>query len=231
MAEAKAQKKLPYAGAGAIDRFFAAVRTIRDPGRVDADWTSSNKVGEGIAIPSMLRFLGVLNEEYRPVSGQLWQDLRMPDTRQATLKGLVEAAYSDLFAALDVADATRDQIRVAFERIYNLGNANDRITTFFKLCELAGISLKALEAPAKKVTPSEPKATTTKTSTTREAKTPKATTPAVKPRVRPEQQLGTVGLTINLAVEIPAAWDEAQIKERVQAVARAAREIVDVDRT
>jgi len=223
-------KKLPYAGAGAIDRFFVAIRTIRDPGQLDAEWTTSNKIGEGVAIPGMLRFLGVLNEESKPVSLELWQDLRMPDTRQATLKRLVEAAYSDLFTALDVADATREQIRVAFERIYHLGNANDRITTFFKLSELAGISLKALESPVRKATPSEPK-TTTK-ATPREPKTPKPVAPALKRQVRiDDPPPGTVALTISLAVEIPAEWDEAQIKERVRVVARAAREVVDVDRT
>jgi hypothetical protein len=221
-------KKLPYAGAGAIDRFFATIRTIRDPGRVDADWTTSNKIGEGIAIPSMLRFLGVLSEEFRPASLELWQDVRMPDSRQATVKRLVEAAYSDLFSAVEVAEASRDQIRVAFERIYKLGNANDRITTFLKLCEIAGISLKALESPVRKVSAREPKAATT----TREPKAPKQTTPPAKPQVRIDSPPpARLALTISLAVEIPAEWDEAQIKERVQSVARAAREVVDVDRT
>jgi hypothetical protein len=222
-------KKLPYAGAGAIDRFFAAVRTIRDPGQVDADWTTSNKIGEGIAIPSMLRFLGVLNEDFTPASLDLWQDLRMPDTRQATLKRLVEASYSDLFNAVDVAEASRDSLRVSFERIYKLGNANDRITTFLKLCELAGISLNRLKTPVRKAFAREPKAAPAKTP---KPAAPKQTKPAEKRQIRIDPPpTESLALTISLAIEIPAAWDEAQIKERVQSVARAAREVVDVDRT
>ena len=227
MAEVK-PKKLPYAGVGAIDRFFDTIRPIRDPGRVDAEWTEKQGVGEGVAIPTMLKWLGVVDDDYKPVTPKLWEDLRLPDTRQATLRQLVETSYGDVFKAVDVSQARRNDLRVAFERTYKLGHAGDRVITFLKLCDIAGIPLKALDStrPGKAQT-NKPKPKPGEPTPPKSGKTP---TPPRAPQQRQDlQHPPALGVTISVSVEIPADWTEEQVKARLAAVARAAKEI-DVGR-
>lgn len=215
--------KTPYTSVSDVDAFFERVETIAEPKppkKIDSTWvdTYGFQTAHSSAIPSMLRWLSVINEDGE--STGVWDDLRVDSTRETTLQRLVKEAYSAIFDAVDVQKATLRDLRGAFVSAYSLGVPNRHINCFLALCRLAGIPT-AVEAPAREVKQSKP----SKPKPIAESNAPSnrrvPSAPGAKqkiPKVRAE------GLRINLNVEIPAGWTEGQIRERLATVRRVAAE-------
>lgn len=209
---------IPYTSVSDVDAFFERVQTIAEPKppkKVDSDWVQSYgfQTAHPGAIPSMLRWLGVIDDDGE--STGIWNELRVDGTRQTTLDRLVRDAYSGIFDAIDVENATMATLRGAFVSVHSLGDPGRQIKCFLALCKQAGIKT-AVEASKRDAKPSgtpQPKAATNGTKGT-PAKTPRASGTQ-----KPAIQTGAVVITLN--VEIPAGWSEDQIRQRVAAVARA----------
>ncbi len=91
----------------------------------------------------MLVWLGIVSDDGEPVDEELWDRVRFPDTRAEALGQLIQRSYRAVFDAVEVAEANREQLNIEFARIYGLGDAKNRVTTFIRLCELANIPVGA----------------------------------------------------------------------------------------
>lgn len=213
--------KPPYTSVSDVDAFFERVQTIaepRAPKKVDSGWVESYQfdTAHPSAIPSMLRWLNVIDEDGG--STGVWDDLRVDGTRETTLARLIKDAYSAVFEAVVVENASARDLRGAFVSAYSIGDPGRHIKCFLALCRHAGISTLE-EATARESEQREsssaklPSQSTTATTLRSTARSPKQRS------VVPPQ--GGSALNVTLNVEIPAAWTEGQIRERVAAIARA----------
>jgi hypothetical protein len=216
--------KIPYTSVSDVEAFFERVETIgepKPPKKVDSAWVEiyGFQTAHPSAIPSMLRWLGVINEEGE--STGVWNELRVDSTRQATLQRLVKEAYKGIFDAVDVEKAAQRDLRGAFVSVYSLGDPGRQIKCFLALCQQAGIKTavetnsRERESNAKQNGDAKPKA---------KAASPKdgSRTDTSKHRtLRKVVSKETSGVTVALNVEIPPMWTEDEIRERIAAVMRA----------
>lgn len=213
--------KSPYTSVTDVDAFFERVQTIGEPKprkRVDSAWVESYqfKTAHPSAIPSMLRWLNVIDDEGE--STGVWNDLRVDGTRETTLAGLVREAYKAVFDAVDVEKATLRDLRGAFVSAYSIGDPGRHIKCFLALCQQAGIETaeEATSRESKQNGNAKPKAKPKPASTNSSSKT---VTPRREPQARKVAETARVSVTLN--VEIPADWSDDQIRERIAAITRA----------
>jgi hypothetical protein len=203
-----------------IDAFFERIETIAEPKppkKVDSSWVESYgfQTAHPSAIPSMLRWLGVINDESE--STGVWNSLRVDSTRAETVQRLVEAAYAGIFDAVEVEKASTRDLRGAFVSVYSLGDPGRHIKCFLALCRQGRI-VTAGEASAGTTTPSDrPKSAP---DSKRRSRPQGVTTPPTRRRTPRPRETGDANITLN--VEIPADWTEDQIRARIAAVSRAA---------
>lgn len=216
--------KTPYTSVSDVDAFFERVETIgepKPPKKVDSAWVVSYqfKTAHPHAIPSMLRWLGVIDDEGH--STGVWNELRVDASRETTLARLVKEAYRAVFDAVDVEKATIRDLRGAFVSAYAIGDPGRQIKCFLALTRLAGI------ATAEEATPRERESKPTRdakanhrpSSARNSANKDKAN--ATPRRERHQRGPDPSGVNITLNIEIPATWTEDQIRERIAAVTRA----------
>lgn len=216
-------EKPPYTSVNDVDAFFDRVQTIAEPKppkKIDTAWVESYgfETGHPSAIPSMLRWLGVVDDENE--STGVWDKLRVDNAREEALGGLVRDAYKPLFDAVDVEKATARDLRGAFVSTYSIGDPARHIKCFLALCRHAGIP--TAEAAQTRGTNGKEQA----------AESNSRSRPARKNETQPRKQRmhqrqapklpGQPGVSITLNVEIPAEWTEEEIRERIAAVTRAA---------
>jgi hypothetical protein len=206
----------PEVAAGDIDKLFERMRTIAPPPKVDADWAKSFNLTDATII---LNWLGLTKDGGVTDSG-LWNRVRMPATRQASLSDLVRASYAKIFEQIDVSEATKEDLEGAFVNEYNLGDTGRYIRAFITFCRHAGIPVAASDSRPD-ATPTAP-ATLVRTGPGVRKATKQA--PAV---AAPRHVDGPLRKTpaardgcISVSVEIPAEWTEEQIRERLAVVAR-----------
>jgi hypothetical protein len=214
--------KIPYTSVSDVDAFFERVQTIAEPKppkKVDSAWveTFGFKTAHPSAIPSMLRWLGVINDDGE--STGVWNELRVDSTRQTTLEGLIKGAYSAIFDSVDVDSASLRDLRGAFVSAYSLGVPTRQISCFLALCKQAGIktAVEATSREAKRNGEAKPKLKPTPKPKAAETNGARTTSRRESRKVVTEGS----GINVTLNVEIPAAWTEDQIRERIAAVARA----------
>jgi hypothetical protein len=209
----------PYASAGDLQAFFDRMGNMQEPKQVDNDWVESFGLAatQPSAIVSVLKWLGIVDQ--KGASLGVWDDVRIPSSRQAKLAELVKESYSEVFDQFDnVSNASMDDLRGAFIRAYKSGDPGRPVTCFIELCNQAGIPISAQpKTRTRKETNSKPAAPK------RVAKErPKTTTPRGGSKKKdPPPPPGQQGVTISVNVEIPADWSEEQIRERLDAVRRA----------
>lgn len=209
--------KTPYTSVSDVDAFFNRIENIgepKPPKKVDTAWVQNFgfETAHPSAIPTMLRWLGIINEELE--STGVWNELRVDAKRKPTLERLVKEAYKGIFDVIDVSKASARDLRGAFVSAYSIGDPRRQINCFLALCRQAGIE-------------------TAEQASTREPKTANGAKPA-KPKVssasgkaaapKPPRKDAPSGVTVTLNVEIPAEWTEEQIRERLAIVNRAAEQ-------
>lgn len=207
--------KPPYASAGVIDEFFSRLPSLKPPPKTDSGWAKDLGLGANLpaSIPSMLRWLGVVDADYKP-DPKLWNELRLEDSRQRVLSDWIKTSYAEVFNAVEVDQADKTLLHSAFVRAYKSGETGRQITAFLTLCRYAGIATKATSGTVtKKAAPRERQA----------VPRPRINAPAPRQAKAPQRVKDKNGLelTVSLSVEIPASWDEAQIAERIASVRRA----------
>jgi hypothetical protein len=223
--------KTPYTSVSDVDAFFERVETIAEPKppkKVDSGWVESYQfeTAHPSAIPSMLRWLGVIDEEGESTS--VWNDLRVDATRQTTLARLVREAYKGVFDAVDVENATVRDLRGAFVSAYSIGDPGRHIKCFLALCRQAGIATgeeaKARERNLKQN--GETKTRRKPVSTSNGPSEAKVTPSGERHRTSARD---ASGVSITLNIEIPAGWTEEEIRQRIAAVARALEPVDEGD--
>jgi len=209
----------PYTSVGDVDAFFERVERIAEPKpqkKVDTDWVKNYgfDTAHPSAIPSMLKWLGVINDEGE--STGVWDKLRVGSSRQTSLEPLVRGSYKGIFDAVEVESATRADLRGAFVSAYSVGDSTRHINCFLALCRHAGI--KTADEPKSRESKAKQQSGEAKARRATDSQRPAAT----KERPRAARQHRTAaGISVTLNVEIPAEWTEEQIRERIAAVTRA----------
>lgn len=212
-----ARRKPPYASAGAIDTFFDKIRSIGPPTVVDSKWAVSYGLDVKLpaSIPTMLKWIGVIDENLKPISAEAWNKIRFPNTRPDALAPLVREGYREVFDAITVEEADKEIIEATFAQVYGSGDVGRIVTCFLTLCRQAGITTKAAAGRAPNGQSAQPKARVVS------VVTPK---PKAKPerQSKPEQRESRpLALGLNVTVEIPADWTDEQIETRIATIRRA----------
>lgn len=202
-----AGKRPPYTSKADLERLFDRMRTLADPGTIDSKWVESYGLAasQPPAVLSVLKWLGVVDES--GVSAGVWNDLRVLSTRPEVLRGLIETAYSDIFARIDLATATRQDIDGAFISAYRSGNTDRPVGCFLALCEQAGIETGTTSAARNVAVGSAPK---------RERREGGKRRSPVLGRV--PREAGDPSVVLQLNVEVAAEWSEDQVRERIKTV-------------
>lgn len=224
--------KPPYTSVSDVDAFFDRVKTIAEPQppkKVDSAWVESYKfkTAHPSAIPSMQRWLGVINDDGE--STGVWNEIRVEGTRQAALQRLVKGAYADVFDTIEVEQATNADLLGAFVQAYAIGDPKRQIACFLSLCQHAGIKTAQEPPPAREAKADSGRGALRAEPRRAPASTNGASKTATATRRRETREsvtatnsvLRTNSVTVALNVEIPADWTEEQIRERIAAVTRA----------
>jgi hypothetical protein len=214
------KKTVPYTKASAIDSFFKLVENKKAPPVVDTAWAKSLdlEASRPSSVPKLLNWLGVIDAQGEPDKDR-WDSIRHVDTRPEALERLIRDAYSDLFDATEAERETREQLRREFARVYDLGNADERVTCFLKLCEVAGMAMVANGGDG---SPSSGSGARSEGGALKSSGgTPMKKTRAKQQDRTPQPPNNGVTFVVSFSVEIPAEWSEEQIAERVRAVQRA----------
>lgn len=219
-----AEKKLrpPYTSAADLDRLFERMRTIGDPGTVSTKWVESYGLAasqpEGVV--AALKWLNVIDKDGK--SQGIWNDLRVPATRQETLTRLMHEAYEAIFSSIDVEQASRQDLEGAFISAYQSGDPGRPIKCFLALCQHAGIATAATQrgTSSRAAKPADSAKSKSQNGTSKQATGARTTPVTTRVKRRPSQG-GESHVTIALNVEIPADWSEDQVRERVEMIRRA----------
>ena len=147
----KNKRKAPYISAAALSQFFDHIRYVSTPKKVDAGLLRDYGVSEGnvFALMSALKFLGVIDNEGSPTPA--YNSLQvMGEEFISNLQEVVNTAYADLFARLDVSRDSREHIRNYFSRNYGASQSNKATILFLDLCREAGIPVASESEAVKK---------------------------------------------------------------------------------
>lgn len=199
-------KSPPYASTGDIESFFEKVEMLKAPKAVDAAWASAYLGSkQPPAIPTMLEWLGVLNDGVP--SQEKWTELRSPDTRRKLLADAVLPAYSAVIEQLDVDKASRSDLDRAFVKAYGMGDPAKYVNCFVTLSRHAGLSVAAVSRAAAR----------------NDGERAKAPAPGSARRDRsvPRRVTRPVAFAVTLTIEIPAEWGPDEVRQRLETVRRA----------
>jgi len=147
----KNKRKAPYISAAALSQFFDHIRYVSTPKKVDAGLLRDYGVSEGnvFALMSALKFLGLIDNQGSPTPA--YNSLQvMGEEFVSNLREVVNTAYADLFARLDVSRDSREHIRNYFARNYGASQSNKATILFLDLCKEAGIPVAAATEAARK---------------------------------------------------------------------------------
>lgn len=140
----KGKRKAPYVSAAALSQFFDHIRYVSTPKKVDTGLLLDYGVAKGnvFSMMSALKFLGLVDNEGKPTPafGALQV---MGDEFVSNLREVVNTAYADLFARLDVSRDSREHIRNYFSRNYSPSQSNKATILFLDLCKEADIPVAA----------------------------------------------------------------------------------------
>src|SRR5438876_293301 len=134
----------PYASAGDLQAFFERMGNMQEPTKVDNDWVESFNLAaaQPSAIVSVLKWLKIVDQ--KGASLGVWDEVRIPSSRQTKLEELVRESYSAIFNQFDeISKAGMSDLRGAFIRAYKSGDPGRPVTCFIALCNLAGIPIAA----------------------------------------------------------------------------------------
>jgi hypothetical protein len=220
---AKLGTQPPYTTAADIESFFGRIGNKAPPDKLDKDWVENYGIAanQPSGIVAMTKWLGIVDEN-GSAKADVWNKIRQPASRAEALDPLVREGYSAVFGRISVEEASREDLYGAFIDAYGVGDPEKKVKCFLTLCEYAYIKTAA-EAP-------KPTGTT---NGTKGSSSPKPKAKVDRSAATPSKQNGkktetvtpvSTGMTIALNVEIPAAWTEDEVRERIALVSRAVRE-------
>lgn len=137
-------RKAPYISIKALMDFLDHIRYVSTPKKVDAGLLQDYGISKGnvFALLSALKFIGLVDVTGNPTPA--FSSLQtMGEEFQGNLRKVVEDAYADLFARLDVSRDSREHIRNYFARNYSVSQSERATGLFLDLCREAGIPVAA----------------------------------------------------------------------------------------
>lgn len=147
----KEKRNAPYVSATALSQFFDHIRYVTTPKKVDAGLLLDYGISKGnvFALVSALKFLGLIDNGGKPTPafGSLQV---MGEEFVSNLREVVNTAYDDLFARLDVSRDSREHIRNYFARNYSPSQSDKATILFLDLCKEANIPIAAGTEATKK---------------------------------------------------------------------------------
>lgn len=200
--------KPPWISRADLDAFFERSQRLGGPKRLDSAWVSNYKLASANpdTVVGLLKWLGVVGADGL-VNAANWDSLRVPATRKSYLKSLIEESFSGIFDAVEVPTATDEDLAGAFIEEYSVGDTTRQVRAFVALCEHAGIRGPRPTKAARVV------------SGRAADKAEKAQNDMPKPPARTRHKETTErGYSIAVKVEIPADWDENQVRDRLAMV-------------
>ncbi len=138
------KRTAPYVPAKALSEFFDHVRYVREPDGVDSGLLQDYGISpsSSFALLSALKFLGLTDDAGKPTP--VFRQLQVGgDEFRDALREVMERAYDDLFARLDVSRDSRAKIVNFFARNYSPATAERATALFLDLCGEAGIQTAA----------------------------------------------------------------------------------------
>lgn len=212
--------KPPYTAAADIETFFERLKHISAPPKVTTAWIEAMNLAsvQPEGVPGLVKWLGLADKSGVP-DNELWNKVRVPSTRAQTLAPLVKKGYEKVFGQVDVEHGTRQDIEGAFIASYSVGGTQKYMTAFLAICEVAGITVDAAKQAANS-SGAAGSTNTKKTTTTKKAKSAGSRSGRSDPPTPPAGGNDRVPVTVNLNVEIPADWDEQQIRDRWAVVSK-----------
>lgn len=207
------RKRPPYASVNDLEGFFQRMSNMQEPAKVDSEWVASYNLAtaQPQAIVSVLKWLKIVDNQGASLG--VWDDVRIPASRQQKLAELVRAAYADIFDKIDdISQASMDDLKGAFIQAYKGGDPRRVITCFLGLCNLAGI---ATASTVKK----RQSSSNAKVPAARPASKPKPAAAPPKKHGKPQSERPSV--SVNFTMEVPADWTEEQIRQRYEAILHA----------
>jgi hypothetical protein len=140
MPKEKRRRKAPYISIKALMDFLDHIRYVSTPKKVDAGLLEDYGVSKGniFALLSALKFLGLVDDQGSPTPA--FSTLQtMGEEFQGNLHEVIQNAYGDLFARLDVNRDSREHIRNYFARNFSVSQSERATSLFLDLCREAGI--------------------------------------------------------------------------------------------
>ena len=210
---AEKQPRPPYTTQSDLDQLFKRMATMQDPKQISTKWVKDYNLAatQPAAVVSVLKWLGVFDDDGKSLG--VWNDLRIESKREATLRGLMEKAYSAIFDRVEIAKADRQHLKGAFIDAYASGDPGRPIKCFLTLCDYAGIEAAAAEDSRKSPSRDTGNAKSGKSSGASASPKPKPSTKT--PTAKEPAPAAPGGIAVTLNVEIPADWSEEQIRKRV----------------
>lgn len=136
------KRKAPYISTKALMDFLDHIRYVSTPNKVDASLLQDYGISRGnsFALLSALKFFGLVDGDGGPTPA--FSSLQtMGEEFQSNLREIVNTAYADLFARLDVSRDSREHIRNYFARNYSVSQSERATSVFLDLCREARIAV------------------------------------------------------------------------------------------
>lgn len=132
----------PYPPPSNVISILKRLRSVNLPEQINGEYLRDAGIPEGTITRTLfaLKFLNLVNEAYEPT-----QELRSIATStdeeyQATLSGLIKAAYKEVFSVVDPAQDTQDKILNVFRRYAPASQRSRMVIFFLGMCREAGIA-------------------------------------------------------------------------------------------
>jgi hypothetical protein len=216
------QLRPPYTSGSDIEAFFARIKTLQAPAKIDSEWVKTYKLApnQPEAMPSLLKWLGVTDANSAAVAS-IWDGIRLPQSRADALEPLVRSAYAEVFGRLDVEHASLDDLASTFVVAYGMGDPGRQVRCFLVLCGLAAIPTDAGETP--QLEPEQ--SVRRRSSAPRKGPKPPQKPGTATEHATDEQSQHATPVVLSLSVELPADWSERQIRQRIVDVSRILSEV------
>lgn len=211
----------PYtSGQGALTQIFAQLRKGVPP-KIDASYLRRFNIAPANEsyILSILRFLGIIDEEGTRSDGASDYLFGNDDAFKTGLEGAVRSAYSQLFEEMnDAFQADRDTLTHWFRGADKTSAlvGQRQATTFLTLAALSGHGeLAAARTNGQKTSSStgnlakKPKASVAKSATKKESVSPESATPSRHVAEDTNFFGRDVGLSVRVEINLPANGDAA----------------------
>lgn len=139
----------PYGPPSDVRALLARLRSRNLPDRIDSDYLRDSGISSGTTPRTLvaLKFLGLIDKDGHPAEALRSIHTSTDDEYRKVLADVLRQAYADVFAVVDPAEDSPDQVLNVFRKYTPASQRHRMVIFFLGLCRDAGI--KVTEAAAK----------------------------------------------------------------------------------